>query len=49
MTSLLNYEELQQFALHLKSYREGVSVGQFCEHLMELYGEKRKYLLPGRD
>ncbi len=35
------------FAKLLKSYREGLTVREFCFGLLELYGKKRDFLLPG--
>ncbi|XP_032897234.1 cerebral cavernous malformations 2 protein-like [Amblyraja radiata] len=43
----LSPEEIQQFALLLRDYRTGASVEDYCAELLQLYGEKRKFLLLG--
>ncbi|XP_067856551.1 cerebral cavernous malformations 2 protein-like isoform X4 [Heptranchias perlo] len=50
MTTLrtkLTAQEIQQFALLLREYRTGASVEDYCAELLQLYGEKRKFLLLG--
>ncbi|XP_059836652.1 cerebral cavernous malformations 2 protein-like isoform X1 [Hypanus sabinus] len=50
MTTLrtkLTPQEIQQFALLLREYRLGASVEDYCAELLQLYGEKRKFLLLG--
>uniref|UniRef100_A0A8C0IVH4 Cerebral cavernous malformations 2 harmonin-homology domain-containing protein n=1 Tax=Chelonoidis abingdonii TaxID=106734 RepID=A0A8C0IVH4_CHEAB len=39
--------EIQQFALLLREYRTGRSVQEYCSDLLQLYGDKRKFLLLG--
>uniref|UniRef100_A0A8C4WAB1 CCM2 like scaffold protein n=1 Tax=Gopherus evgoodei TaxID=1825980 RepID=A0A8C4WAB1_9SAUR len=39
--------EIQQFALLLREYRMGRSVQEYCSDLLQLYGDKRKFLLLG--
>uniref|UniRef100_A0A4X2L958 Cerebral cavernous malformations 2 harmonin-homology domain-containing protein n=1 Tax=Vombatus ursinus TaxID=29139 RepID=A0A4X2L958_VOMUR len=43
----LSPPEIQQFALLLREYRLGLSVQEYCGHLLRLYGDKRKFLLLG--
>ena len=49
MHDLLKFEELQIFAQLLKSYRQGLSVKEFCISLSHLYGKERDFLLPGKN
>ncbi|XP_024056655.1 cerebral cavernous malformations 2 protein-like isoform X2 [Terrapene carolina triunguis] len=43
----LSPQEIQQFALLLREYRMGRSVQEYCSDLLQLYGDKRKFLLLG--
>uniref|UniRef100_A0A3B5MC54 Cerebral cavernous malformations 2 harmonin-homology domain-containing protein n=1 Tax=Xiphophorus couchianus TaxID=32473 RepID=A0A3B5MC54_9TELE len=43
----LNPLELQQFAVLLREYRLGSNIDHFCSELLQLYGDKRKFLLLG--
>ncbi|XP_066481426.1 cerebral cavernous malformations 2 protein-like [Tiliqua scincoides] len=43
----LTPQEIQQFALLLREYRMGLPVEGYCTGLLQLYGEKRKFLLLG--
>ncbi|XP_053098722.1 cerebral cavernous malformations 2 protein-like [Hemicordylus capensis] len=43
----LTPQEIQQFALLLREYRMGLAVEGYCAGLLQLYGEKRKFLLMG--
>ncbi|XP_061486795.1 cerebral cavernous malformations 2 protein-like isoform X2 [Rhineura floridana] len=43
----LTPQEIQQFALLLREYRMGLAVEEYCAGLLQLYGEKRKFLLLG--
>uniref|UniRef100_A0A8D0E2E1 Cerebral cavernous malformations 2 harmonin-homology domain-containing protein n=1 Tax=Salvator merianae TaxID=96440 RepID=A0A8D0E2E1_SALMN len=43
----LTPQEIQQFALLLREYRMGLAVENYCASLLQLYGEKRKFLLLG--
>lgn len=43
----LTPQEIQQFALLLREYRMGLPVESYCAGLLQLYGEKRKFLLLG--
>nr|XP_033770494.1 cerebral cavernous malformations 2 protein-like [Geotrypetes seraphini] len=47
LRSKLNAQEIQQFALLLREYRLGVSVQEYCKDLLQLYGDKRKFLFIG--
>ncbi|KAJ6625030.1 hypothetical protein lerEdw1_014801, partial [Lerista edwardsae] len=43
----LSPQEIQQFAVLLREYRMGLPVEGYCSALLQLYGEKRKFLLLG--
>uniref|UniRef100_A0A3B3VSC7 CCM2 like scaffold protein n=1 Tax=Poecilia latipinna TaxID=48699 RepID=A0A3B3VSC7_9TELE len=43
----LNPLELHQFAVLLREYRLGSNIDHFCSELLQLYGDKRKFLLLG--
>ncbi|XP_015281653.1 PREDICTED: cerebral cavernous malformations 2 protein-like [Gekko japonicus] len=43
----LTPQEIQQFALLLREYRMGLAVEAYCAGLLQLYGDKRKFLLLG--
>ncbi|XP_078275494.1 cerebral cavernous malformations 2 protein-like [Rhinoraja longicauda] len=43
----LSPQEIQQFAQLLREFRAGASVEDYCTELLQLYGEKRKFLLLG--
>ncbi|XP_053250663.1 cerebral cavernous malformations 2 protein-like isoform X1 [Podarcis raffonei] len=43
----LTPQEIQQFAFLLREYRMGLAVEGYCAGLLQLYGEKRKFLLLG--
>ncbi|XP_041112498.1 cerebral cavernous malformations 2 protein-like isoform X2 [Polyodon spathula] len=47
LRSKLSPLEIQHFALLLREYRMGASIEQYCSDLLQLYGEKRKFLLLG--
>ena len=44
---LLDFNELREFATLLKLYREDLKVNDFLKKLQDLYGEQRKFLIPG--
>ena len=45
----MGYQEIKEFASLLRQYREeNMHVTEFCTKLQELYGEDRKFLLPGK-
>ncbi len=44
---LLDFKELGEFANLLKRYRDNLPVGEFLPKLRNLYGDKRKFLIPG--
>ncbi|XP_075427862.1 cerebral cavernous malformations 2 protein-like isoform X2 [Ascaphus truei] len=43
----LSPAEIQRFALLLREYRLGMEVQEYCSDLLQLYGERRKFLLLG--
>ncbi|XP_065890727.1 cerebral cavernous malformations 2 protein-like isoform X2 [Dysidea avara] len=44
----MGYQEIKEFASLLRQYREdNMHVTEFCTKLQELYGDDRKFLLPG--
>lgn len=44
----MNYQEIKKFATLLRQYREdNKPVTEFCSELQTLYGEDRKFLIPG--
>jgi len=44
----MGYQEIKKFATLLRQYREdNMPVAEFCGELQKLYGEDRKFLLPG--
>nr|XP_056700910.1 cerebral cavernous malformations 2 protein-like [Euleptes europaea] len=43
----LTPQEIQQFALLLREYRMGLALEAYCAGLLQLYGDKRKFLLLG--
>ncbi|XP_039605391.1 cerebral cavernous malformations protein 2 homolog isoform X1 [Polypterus senegalus] len=43
----LSSQEIQQFAMLLHEYRNGLSIHEFCIKLRQLYGDSRKFLLLG--
>uniref|UniRef100_A0A8C8S5C0 CCM2 like scaffold protein n=1 Tax=Pelusios castaneus TaxID=367368 RepID=A0A8C8S5C0_9SAUR len=43
----LSPQEIQKFALLLREYRLGMAVQEYCSDLLQLYGDKRKFLLLG--
>ncbi|MGH0163695.1 UNVERIFIED_CONTAM: hypothetical protein FKN15_045978 [Acipenser sinensis] len=47
LRSKLSPLEIQHFALLLREYRMGAPIEQYCSDLLQLYGEKRKFLLLG--
>ncbi|XP_060548706.1 cerebral cavernous malformations 2 protein-like [Pantherophis guttatus] len=47
LRSKLTPQEIQGFALLLREYRTGLAVERYCTGLLNLYGEKRKFLLLG--
>ncbi|XP_075756954.1 cerebral cavernous malformations 2 protein-like isoform X2 [Pelodiscus sinensis] len=47
LRSKLSPLEIQRFALLLREYRMGRSVQEYCSDLLQLYGDKRKFLLLG--
>ncbi|XP_033645419.1 cerebral cavernous malformations protein 2 homolog [Asterias rubens] len=47
LRSKLTSDELQQFALILRDYRQTGSIKDFCKKLQTLYGPERKLLFPG--
>ncbi|MBN3325127.1 CCM2L protein, partial [Atractosteus spatula] len=47
LRSKLSPPEIQQFALLLREYRMGAHIEEFCSDLLQLYGDKRKFLLLG--
>ncbi|MBN3302647.1 CCM2L protein, partial [Amia calva] len=47
LRSKLTPQEIQQFALLLREYRIGAPIEEFCPDLLQLYGDKRKFLLLG--
>uniref|UniRef100_K7F6X8 CCM2 like scaffold protein n=1 Tax=Pelodiscus sinensis TaxID=13735 RepID=K7F6X8_PELSI len=48
LRSKLSPLEIQRFALLLREYRMGRSVQEYCSDLLQLYGDKRKFLLLGK-
>ena len=45
----MGYQEIKEFASLLRQYREdNMHVTEFCTKLQELYGDDRKFLLPGK-
>ena len=49
LRSKLTSDELQQFALILRDYRQTGSIKDFCKKLQTLYGPERKLLFPGKN
>jgi hypothetical protein len=47
LQKVLTTTELAQFAVLLRTYREKGGFESFSAQLLELYGEDRKFLLPG--
>jgi len=46
----MGYQEIKEFASLLRQYREdNMHVTEFCRKLQDLYGEDRKFLLPGKE
>lgn len=45
----MGYQEIKKFATLLRQYREdNMPVTEFCGELQTLYGEDRKFLIPGK-
>ena len=44
---LLDFRELKEFATLLKRYRDDLPVREFLSKLKDLYGEQRRFLIPG--
>nr|XP_045377048.1 cerebral cavernous malformations 2 protein-like [Camelus bactrianus] len=47
LRSKLGPSEIQQFALLLREYRLGLPIQDYCNGLLKLYGDRRKFLLLG--
>ncbi|KAM4604516.1 cerebral cavernous malformations 2 protein-like [Discoglossus pictus] len=43
----LSLAEIQRFACLLREYRLGLEVQEYCKELLQLYGDRRKFLLQG--
>ncbi|XP_063064911.1 cerebral cavernous malformations 2 protein-like [Engraulis encrasicolus] len=43
----LSPQEIQRFAVLLREYRVGAPIDEFCNDLLQLYGDSRKFLLLG--
>ena len=45
----MGYQDIKKFASLLRQYREdNMHVTEFCGELQKLYGEDRKFLIPGQ-
>lgn len=44
---VLNHDELREFAILLKAYRQSMPLDEFCKKLSRLFGQSRMYMLPG--